>query len=269
MIEPLHDRRQEYQRSGYLVLKGVLPVALVSELGRFLQEEYHRNRELFQTRTGRSLDDHEFLRSIADAERFPALPSELKHLVRGELPLETRLDGRLKAVAHEPGLTAVVQAILNADGLRLHNPPSIRVSAPALSLGNVPLHQDHAYNPHLSEFVTAWVPFTPIDEACGGVDVLEGSHRLGPLEHGAQVIWGNFVAESASLGFERRHIVIGPGDALLFGPWLLHASHPNTSDRIRFSIDYRFFSASTPSSRHYYDIARRTVVAPPAERSGG
>jgi len=256
----------ELATRGYLVLKNVLRLDAIRPLAEFIYGQYDRHKALYRQRTGKSLDDREHLTAIAsDPATFAGLPSDLKHLVRGELPLEVRLDAALKVVAHEDGLARVVREVLGAESLRLHNPPSIRVSAPGLSIGNVPMHQDFAYNQHVKEFVTAWVPLCRIDEACGGVDVLEGSHRSEPLEHEPQVVWSNAVKDPrAGEGFVRRHVLLDLGDALLFGPRLLHASHANTSDRVRASIDYRFFSSATPSEKHYYDVARRVVVAPPA-----
>lgn len=251
---------------GYVVLRGVLRPEVVRSIGDFLYGEYDRYRAQYRDRMKKGLDDPAHLAELtSDAATFGALPSDLKHLVRGELPLEIRLDARLKAVAHEEPLARVLRTVLNASSLRLHNPPSIRVSAPGLTVGNVPMHQDFAYNLHVKEFVTAWVPFCVIDDACGGVDVLEGSHRSPPLEHEAQVVWSNAVkSPPPERAYPRTHVLLGPGDVLLFGPRLLHASHANTSSRVRVSIDYRFFSAATPSEKHYYDVDRRVVVAPPS-----
>jgi hypothetical protein len=261
----LDGQLTEFHDRGYLVLKGAIQPATVGRIADFIYGHYDRHKELFRERTGKSLDDRRFLTSIAsDAAVFSGLPSDLKHLVRGELPLEVRLDATLKLVAHEEGLARVLRALLGAESLRLHNPPSIRVSAPGLSIGNVPLHQDLAYNLHVKEFVTAWVPLCEIDDACGGVDVLEGSHRSSALEHVPQVVWSNAIKDAKIVDrFVRRHVLLGAGDVLLFGPYLLHASHPNSSDRVRASIDYRFFSAATSSEKHYYDVDRRHVVAPP------
>jgi len=258
---------QALDAQGYVVLPGVLRAEVVQSLANFLYGEYDRHKELYRERMKVSLDDPAHLAAlVGDAGTFSALPSDLKHLVRGELPLEVRLDARLKAIAHEEGLARFLKVLLKADALRMHNPPSIRVSAPGLSVGNVPMHQDFAYNQHVNDFVTAWVPFCAIDEECGGVDVLVGSHRSPPLEHEAQVVWSQAVkAPPPESRYVRRHVLLGPGDVLVFGPRLLHASHANTSRRVRVSIDYRFFSSATPSAKHYYDVDRRVVVPPPSQ----
>jgi ectoine hydroxylase-related dioxygenase (phytanoyl-CoA dioxygenase family) len=51
-----------------------------------------------------------------------------------------------------------------------------------------------------------------------------------------------------------------PGDALLFGPHLIHRSVANTSNRIRYSVDCRWFGGESPALRQFYDVERRQVV---------
>ena len=91
--------------------------------------------------------------------------------------------------------------------------------------------------------------------------MLERSHRLGPLKHEEAVLWGNYLPRDAvGERFVERHILMEPGDALIFGPNLLHSTHPNTSDHVRYSIDSRWFGSHTDSTRQYYDVSTRAVV---------
>ena len=130
----------DLETRGYLVLKNALRLDVIRPLAEFIYAQYDRHKALYRERTGKSLDDRDHLAAIAsDTAAFSGLPSDLKHLVRGELPLEVRLDAKLKVVAHEEGLARVVREVLGAESLRLHTPPSIRVSAPGLSIGNVPI----------------------------------------------------------------------------------------------------------------------------------
>jgi ectoine hydroxylase-related dioxygenase (phytanoyl-CoA dioxygenase family) len=55
---------------------------------------------------------------------------------------------------------------------------------------------------------------------------------------------------------------MAPGDALIFNPYVVHGSMPNLSNRIRFSIDCRFFGGDARTSKHYLDMTTWSVVAP-------
>ena len=60
----------------------------------------------------------------------------------------------------------------------MHMPPTARFILPGNSAAAVPPHQDVSYNHHLTDFITAWVPFHPIDEESGGVAVFSGSQAV-------------------------------------------------------------------------------------------
>jgi hypothetical protein len=52
------------------------------------------------------------------------------------------------------------------------------------------------------------------------------------------------------------------GDALLLNKWIVHESVPNVSSRIRYSIDFRFFSGRDSSSKHLLDMQTWKVIEP-------
>jgi ectoine hydroxylase-related dioxygenase (phytanoyl-CoA dioxygenase family) len=124
----------------------------------------------------------------------------------------------------------------------------------------VPLHQDGPYFPHISNFATVWIPLCAITEECGGINVLEGSHRRGPVRHEEAVLWGNTIPHEDAAGYTDRHILMEPGDALIFGPHLQHYTHANTSGQVRTSIDSRWFGDATATTRQYFDLRSRQVV---------
>ena len=94
-----------------------------------------------------------------------------------------------------------------------------------------------------------------------GVNILEGSHRFGPLPHEDGVLWGKRLPrERLKERCIERHIEMLPGDVLIFGPNLVHYSHANTSDRVRCSIDSRWFGSDTATTRQYYDLDAKRVV---------
>ena len=77
-----------------------------------------------------------------------------------------------------------------------------------------------------------------------------GSHRVGALDHESKELWGSYVeGDEWRRRYPPVHPLVGIGDALLFGPHLLHASHDNTSDRPRCSLDCRWFASTTETTR--------------------
>ena len=52
------------------------------------------------------------------------------------------------------------------DRYYVHYPPMIRFKLADAPSSIVPVHQDIAYNRHLSDFITVWVPLVDIDDEC-------------------------------------------------------------------------------------------------------
>ena len=265
-LPELDAKLEQFAAQGYLHERGLLSLALVQRLEALMREQLETEADAFRRETGVRLESpgelERFLATRGDRETwFLAQSRATQHLVRGEFPLETRLRAEFLALGDETRLIALLQRLLGDDSLRMHYPPMLRYKVPGVDQAIVPLHQDAPYFPHLPSFVNAWIPLTSITPECGGVSVLEGSHRLGPLKHEEAVLWGNYLPrEAVGTRFVERHILMEPGDALIFGPHLLHTSHPNISDHVRYSIDSRWFGSHTDSTRQYYDVATRQVI---------
>lgn len=260
------ELRERFARQGYLHVPGLLSLRLVDDLSALLSSHYERQAAWFLRKTGVRLDSPAELKSLIDAQAdaeawFLGRSRDIQHLIRGEFPLAVRLLGDFVRLTEEQGLVALLRTLLGTASLRLNYPPMIRFKVPAMSQAEVPLHQDGPYFPHITNFATVWIPMCPITEACGGVNILEGSHRFGPLPHEDGVLWGKRLPrERLKERCIERHIEMLPGDVLIFGPNLVHYSHANTSDRVRCSIDSRWFGSDTATTRQYYDLDAKRVV---------
>ena len=113
----------------------------------------------------------------ATEERFDQLDQNLRNMMSGHFPLDARLSSNMCAVPRAAGLRRVLETLLDDDELFLHMPPTSRYVLPGNKHAGVPAHQDVSYNPHMTDFVTVWVPFVPIDEKCGGVMVYEHTNK--------------------------------------------------------------------------------------------
>lgn len=253
---------QYLREVGCVLAKGVIAPSVIARIAEYVYGEVAYHEAIFHDALGFKWGDSGRLAAFlgsdpARSTAYETLSPEMQHLVRGELPLSVRISPVLKAIAHEPALMEFVRTCIGDPVVRLHHPPSVRSGWPGATRSLVPPHQDASYAWHLSEFLTVWVPLCSIDQDCGGIEILPGSHKLAPIAHRQRAIW-----QDLDLKEKRRDLVpisCVPGDAILFGPQLLHGSRLNTSGRVRCSIDYRFFSHLHDTPKHYYDVEARVV----------
>ena len=254
-----------FEEQGYLHVRGILSAGLVRTLGALMREQLIVQAGYFHATSGIDLMQpaqlQQWMAAHADQDAwFLGLPRATQHLVRGEYPLDVRMRPEFLQLADETALVALLQHLLGSEALRLNHPTMLRFKVPGMEQAKVPLHQDGPYFPHIRNFATVWIPLCAITEECGGINVLEGSHRRGPVRHEEAVLWGNTIPHEAATGFTDRHILMEPGDALIFGPHLQHYTHANRSGQVRYSIDSRWFGDATATARQYFDLRTRKVV---------
>jgi ectoine hydroxylase-related dioxygenase (phytanoyl-CoA dioxygenase family) len=149
---------------------------------------------------------------------------------------------------HAPRLVDAIEALLD-DGVMGHPVYNVRPKLPDQQLTVVPWHQDSGYFGVESAkqlIVTAWVPLVAVTPDNGGLQVADGSHRYGLVNHVTEQRAGQFLeiqhAEPSAEAIV--DLPMRPGDALLFGNLLWHRSLANRSDGIRWSIDLRYYAES-------------------------
>lgn len=134
-----------------------------------------------------------------------------------------------------------------------------------------------------TDLYTSWTPLGDIDHRLGGLIVLEGSHHKDDLKDNYCLTDVDSVCENrfdgawtdpegernrpalATGGITEDHVALrrrlggrwltadfSPGDLLVFGMYLVHASLDNqTPDRIRLSSDSRYQRASEPADERW------------------
>jgi hypothetical protein len=254
--------RRTFIEAGYILARDVIPLPVVDETRQYLQEAAATSIALAKKLLGATEEEalNEAILRANDDGLLASLPKQTLDLLSGHLPTQTRLSERLWAIARAPRLRELLYAVLGTRELCMHMPPMARFVPPGHSTAAVPAHQDIAYNRHMSDFVTCWVPLVEIDDACGGVTIYEGSNEPVELKsHPGNIFWaGGLDVEK----YDARNIYMKPGDVLVFNKWLVHCSMPNLSERIRYSMDLRFFGKQDHSSKHFLDMQRWIVIAP-------
>jgi 1-deoxypentalenic acid 11beta-hydroxylase len=151
-----------------------------------------------------------------------------------------------RALVTHPSLDRVVRTLI--DGAPRWVPIVVHRSAPPAEPDNATnlfagRHQDGHYNYGI-EFITCWIPLMDIDQTIGGLAVVPGSHKGSlydvPPGH-AKRIDEDRIPDDA---WKRPDYAAG--DLLIFHSMTAHAGIPNTSDKLRLSVDVRFLPGSVP-----------------------
>ena len=249
-----------FNREGWLLQEKLLSADQISQLNDFLDTRRSRAEEAFRAWAGGdeklTYGQHQALLPEYEAR---GIPPDFRNFLVGQFDLETRLDQRIVDLLSTPAMMNFVRDFCGASEYYLHYPPMIRFKAPNAKQSVVPVHQDSAYSPHLTDFFTVWAPLTDIDEACGGVVVYEGSHDMAEVKHEASGAWPNRSVVDLT-PYKAKHIHMKAGDLLLFSKRLLHESAPHTAPHLRYSIDFRVLPSPESTTKSYYDPSSRTIV---------
>jgi ectoine hydroxylase-related dioxygenase (phytanoyl-CoA dioxygenase family) len=253
----------DFKTKGYQIARGLIDPKTIDQVREVLEEVLEPTMDQMSAlgvRVGTK-------NMVADINRLLASPEagkidqDLRIIMTGHYPTKIRMDTRLLEILKSPEVQNFLSSALCSANLRMHMPPMARFVYPGNSSAGVPAHQDVSYNEHLSDFMTLWVPLVDIDSECGGVTVYPGSDNAQlntvKLNHD---IWFDDIDVS---GYEPVDCApMATGDVLIFNRFLAHKSMANASNRIRFSLDLRFFTDRDHSDKPYLDMTTWTVIAP-------
>ena len=246
---------QRFEQCGWHLEPGVLDHDLAMQVQEFLIGRLSHLQDLFEEWVKAHGADRQTYGSHQEQlSRYLDLhlPSDLQHFLIGEFDLETRLDTKIIEILSTDWCRTFICSYFETDHYYIHYPPMIRFKVADGGGSVVPAHQDFAYNTHLTDFATVWVPLVDINEECGGLMVYEGSHLIGEVEHSASGAWENKALIDLA-EYPSRHILMNLGDALLFPPKLVHSSAPHRGERTRFSIDFRLFRRAGDTLKSFYN----------------
>jgi phytanoyl-CoA hydroxylase len=253
--EALQRIRRSFADEGFVILKGIIPPDAVAGARETLMR-------LSEERLARFLAE----RRITD--------------MRSELPFETRLISVAKECAeavpnffreelHAPGMFPFLLERRLIDIARSFLGEEIRIYPNYMARPKLPddermlicWHQDAAYTDafkmkgevvsNLLRTVNLWSPLVPARRANGCMQFIPGSNKLGLVPyHSYHDI--HLKIDDSALAPLLHHAVdieLDPGDVVLFDNLIFHQGLPNTSDTIRWSVDWRFQDATQPTLR--------------------
>jgi hypothetical protein len=145
------------------------------------------------------------------------------------------------AIPHDPTVISLLTPLLGVSAFP-HPLGIARLMFPNNEDWFTPPHQDHPNNQGTQDLYACWIPLGDCPVDLGSLSLLRGSHQLGiaPLEYSLGP--GNRRA-ALDERFQQLDWVGGDfelGDAVIFHSLTMHQSLPNTTDRMRLSVDYRF-----------------------------
>ena len=124
----------------------------------------------------------------------------------------------------------------------------VRMDTPHDARNKTTLHQEMhvVYNPGL----VLWMPLLAPIKDIGGLRILEKSHSDGEIivkknkdhDYITSRASKSFIPKKILNKYNEKAISINKGDALFFDNKLIHGSGKNTSKRIRFTCQIRFFN---------------------------
>lgn len=109
------------------------------------------------------------------------------------------------------------------------------------------VHQDGHFAPGVEDYKPIWTCLTPCPREMGGVVIAVGQNKRGSLHNLARPA-PFFIPEELIPEDSWATTDYMPGDVLVLHGYVPHGSLPNTTDRVRISIDARVQSAAYPKA---------------------
>ena len=105
-----------------------------------------------------------------------------------------------------------------------------------------------------TEMVTVWIPLTEANRENGCLLVAPKSHKRGLAVHCIDPVsrYSRQAIPEKFVGKDQKAVLMQPGDVLLLDKLTMHASLPNLSESIRWSIDLRYQKTGWPTGRSWF-----------------
>jgi phytanoyl-CoA hydroxylase len=205
------DLKTQFDRDGYVTVRGFLPAEEFAELSRQL-DRYVR----------------EVVPGLPDGDAFydvdRSRPETLKQLHRLEQ------DAWFAAYRSHPRWRALAEGLLG-ESAAAESPEWF--NKPPLSRHGTPPHQDNYYfNLNPCSVVTLWLALDAVDDANGCMRYVVGSHRAPVRPHGASKVLGfsqGIMDYGPSDQAREVPIHLQPGDVTAHHGNLIHLAGPNRS----------------------------------------
>ncbi len=258
------DERRRLAKDGFLVRADVFPAG---DIAAMIDASEALVAELVQGRRGRRLKVGSYVFD-PDMTRGVMIKWEGESdIVHGIEPF-AHLSPALRAWALDPRCSEPIKDLIGDEHPILFT-EKLNLKRPRHG-GPNPLHQDYPYwetsAGDAKRVATAMVFLDDATLENGCLQVIPGSHQAGTWkrredgdEFGRNEIDPNAYPDAKPVPLE-----VGAGSVVFFGPFLVHLSAPNRSERDRRAL---LFSYQPPGHLHMLELLRRDAAAHRAKRT--
>lgn len=238
----------EFDSQGYAILRRFLEPQVLDGARAAMEELVDREaaRLLAADKVREAYEDAPFETRMALL--YAGCPEAAPTFWRKELHL-----AGLYGLFFNPRLLDLVETLLGPE-MRLYPNYTARPKLPDHEPTRVLWHQDAGYtggdDVEALRMVNVWTALVPARVENGCMQIVPGTHRLGAVRHEmrkhylqiADDVLARYAGDAVNMETE-------PGDVVLFNNLLFHQGLPNHSDRIRWSLDWRYQDATQPTMR--------------------
>ena len=146
------------------------------------------------------------------------------------------------ALKHHPRIIEFFEGMFG-EAVFPHPTAIQRTIFPQRGVFTTPAHQDFIPIQGTPETFTVWMPLTDCPTELGSLTVAAGCHRAGVYAFKPSLGAGGLEITDPLTGHWREG-GFALGDALIFHSMTPHKALPNTTNRLRLSVDYRYQRAS-------------------------
>lgn len=236
------DSHQAYWNDGYCVIEGLVDAKVVDQMWADVHGVFETQMRRCGLAAGDRLDDAGFLDRLktflrTDRQGFISSARQVQHLIS------------IHGVAVSEALVAAVRG-LGVDDPAIAGRPVFAIMSDALRIeegyNQRPAHQDWHFMQGSLDGVVAWLPFCDVGAGRYPLEVLPGSHLLGPLgwvphECGTRIV-DERLDES---GFQP--LLMKKGDVAFFSSFMVHRTGAGDPDAMRPMISFRYNNLSEPT----------------------
>lgn len=240
------EQLSDYKKDGYIILKDFFPKEVIGSLFSEIKEVFAlQARHLLQVpvQQALALDQEGFSNLMYDLYNkdvavFTNCGKQVQHLISLH---HLGISKKLIEVLMELGLS---RPILSVRPCVLINNVKLDKKGAQGNYWRKPAHQDWYYSQGSLDSVTAWMPYVFCDKEIGVLEFIPGSH-LGGLQQSDKTNYGELDKEPDNSLFVSYNME--PGDVIVFAAFLVHRSGTNSTNRIRWSSQFRFSNLLEPS----------------------
>ena len=232
-LEDQAELRRRVAEDGFLFLRGLVDVESIRDLRTEVTQICQRHGWI---KAGSNPSD-----GIAEPSRACAEPEPDFYVIYRDI---YKLEA-FHRLAHSVEIIDVMRGLVG-DPVLVHPTNIARVVFPAESVAATPSHQDFIHIQGAPETFTCWIPLGDCSREDGGLVALRGSHKAGIYDHHVTRGAGFLGVPDDELTGDWSSVDYEIGDALIFHSHAVHRALPNTTERLRLSVDYRYQSAREP-----------------------